>query len=133
MTLTKKYLLPTIAIVFGLLTILSGGKVIFGASIYQEMAGNYVPFVLWFNFLAGFAYVAAGIALLKQKSCGIWLSLAIASLTLIVFALLGFHIVSGHAYEMRTVMAMILRSGVWASIFALSYKKRTPFNPENSL
>ncbi len=26
-------------------------------------AGNFVPFVVWFNFLAGFVYVAAGVEL----------------------------------------------------------------------
>ncbi|MEZ4618290.1 MAG: hypothetical protein R2867_22630 [Caldilineaceae bacterium] len=49
-----------VAILFGLLTILSGGRTLFNAEA-QQLAGNYVPFVLWFNFLAGFAYVIAGL------------------------------------------------------------------------
>lgn len=47
-----------VAIVFGALTIISGGRALFGG---VDM-GAVVPFVLWFNFLAGFAYVAAGLA-----------------------------------------------------------------------
>ena len=47
-----------IAVIFGLLTIVSGGRALFGGA---DM-GAVVPFVLWFNFLAGFAYVAAGLA-----------------------------------------------------------------------
>ena len=46
-----------IAIAFGLLTLVSGGRALFGGA---DM-GAVVPFVLWFNFLAGFAYVAAGL------------------------------------------------------------------------
>ena len=41
------------AIAFGLLTLISGGSALFGL---VDM-GAVVPFVLWFNFLAGFAYV----------------------------------------------------------------------------
>jgi len=48
-----------VATVFGLLTIVSGGRALFGG---VDM-GAAVPFVLWFNFLAGFAYVLAGIGL----------------------------------------------------------------------
>jgi len=46
------------AIVFGVATIGAGGDVLFGDG--AKAAGNVVGFVLWFNFLAGFAYVAAG-------------------------------------------------------------------------
>ena len=48
-----------VAVIFGLLTIVSGGRAIFGG---VDM-GAVVPFVLWFNFGAGFAYVLAGIGL----------------------------------------------------------------------
>ena len=41
------------AIAFGLVTLISGGSALFGL---VDM-GAVVPFVLWFNFLAGFAYV----------------------------------------------------------------------------
>lgn len=51
------------AILFGLLTLKEGGFVLFFDGPAREAAGSYVPFVLWFNFSAGFAYVAAGIGL----------------------------------------------------------------------
>lgn len=51
------------AIAFGLLTIKAGGTVLFGDDADRAAAGNYMPFVLWFNFLAGFAYVLAGAGL----------------------------------------------------------------------
>ena len=47
-----------IAIGFGLMTIREGGAVLFVDGAARQGAGHYVAFVLWFNFLAGFAYVA---------------------------------------------------------------------------
>lgn len=43
-------------LLFGLLMIRSGGGVQFGGEASD--AGAIVSFVVWFNFLAGFAYVA---------------------------------------------------------------------------
>ena len=53
------------------------------------MAGNYIGFVLWFNFLAGFAYVVAGVGLLAMQRWALWLSVAIAAATLLVFIAFG--------------------------------------------
>ena len=50
------------AFVFGVMTILSGGRALFGGDATQAAVGDAVAFVLWFNFLAGFAYVAASLA-----------------------------------------------------------------------
>jgi Na+-driven multidrug efflux pump len=50
-----------IAVFFGLLTIKEGGSVLLGNEQAVSAAGDYVPFVLWFNTAAGFAYVAAGV------------------------------------------------------------------------
>ena len=109
------------AIPFGLLTIISGGSVLFNAEA-QQHAGNYVGFVLWFNFLAGFAYIIAGIGLWTWQRWSTWLSLSIAISSLIVFAALGLHILSGGSYEMRTLAAMSLRTIVWFIISALAYQ-----------
>jgi hypothetical protein len=84
-------------------------------------AGNYVPFVLWFNFLAGFFYVLAGVGLWFKQRWAVWLAGAILIATLVVFALFGLHIYSGGLYEFRTVMAMSLRSLVWSLIASYAY------------
>lgn len=114
-----------VAILFGLLTIASGGRTLFNAEA-QQLAGNYVPFVLWFNFLAGFAYVIAGIGLWTMQRWSLWLSLAITATTLIVFAAFGIQIWSGGSYEMRTVGAMGLRAIVWIITSAVAYKNLKP-------
>ena len=89
----------------------------------RENAGNYVPFVLWFNFFAGFAYLLAGIGLFMQKQQAVWISIFIALTSAIVFLLLGLHIFDGGLYETRTIAAMTLRTGVWAFIAIFAYRK----------
>jgi len=117
------WILTVIAILFGLLTIKSGGQVLFGGNSYQKAAGNYVLFVVWFNFLAGFVYLVAGAGIWARQRWAVWLSLLIVIATIIVFAFFGLHILEGGEYETRTVAAMSLRSLVWTSIFIFSYRE----------
>ena len=98
---------------FGLLTVLSGGRALFGGPEARAAVGDAVPFVLWFNFLAGFAYVTAGIGLILQTSWAAKLSIAILVATVLVMIAFGVHVLLGGAYEMRTVWAMSLRTVVW--------------------
>lgn len=117
------WIITFIAVAFGLLTIKSGGSVLFVDGIARENAGNYVPFVLWFNFLAGFAYLLAGAGLFTQKQWAVWISIFIVVATTVVFALLGLHILNEGMYETRTVAAMSLRIVAWALIAIFAYRK----------
>ena len=117
------WIITVIAVVFGLLTIKSGGTVLFVDGTFREEAGNYVPFVVWFNFLAGFVYLIAGGGLWMQKHWVVWISLFIVVATLVVFAILGIHILKGSMYEVRTIAAMSLRTVVWALIAMFAYRK----------
>jgi hypothetical protein len=109
-----------IAVAFGALTIVSGGTALFGGPEARAAVGDAVPFVLWFNFLAGFAYIAAGIGLWLRRRWAASLALLIALATLVVFAAFGLHVVMGGAFEPRTVGAMTLRSLVWLAIAGLA-------------
>lgn len=113
------------AVLFGALTLISGGSVLFNAEARQA-AGNVVPFVVWYNFLAGFVYIVAGIGLWFLRRWSIWLSFLIAGATLAIFAAFGGHILSSGAYELRTVAAMGLRSAVWLVIAAIAYRHLNP-------
>ena len=104
------------ALAFGILTIISGGQVLFGGPEAQAAAGDAVPFVLWFNLLSGFVYVAAAIGIFLNKDWARYLAIGLAAAIVAVFALFGWHILTGGAYEMRTVGAMALRSAVWIGI-----------------
>lgn len=112
------------AVLFGLMTIKEGGSVLFGSEAARTAAGAYVPWVLWFNFLAGFAYVATGLALWWRQSWTARAALGIALATALVFAALGIHVLNGGAYEIRTVAAMALRTTVWLAIGTLAWRLR---------
>lgn len=112
-----------VAVLFGLLTLASGGNALFGGAAAREAAGAYVPFVLWFNFLAGSAYVAAGAGLWLRRRWAAILALAIAGATLLVFSAFGVHVLNGGGYEVRTVGAMTLRSLVWIAIGWLAWRR----------
>jgi len=111
-----------IGALFGLLTIREGGAVLFIDGPARAAAGNFVPFVLWFNFLAGFAYLVAGVGLLFRQAWAVRVALVIALATLGVFAAFGVHVVTSGAYEMRTVVAMTLRSTIWIVIAAIGWR-----------
>jgi hypothetical protein len=106
------------AAAFGLLTIVSGGTALMGAI---DM-GAVVPFVLWFNAMAGLAYVAGGILLWRSHRLALPVALAILIATAAVFAAFGWRAASGGAYEMRTVGAMTLRTTFWAVMAWVAWK-----------
>ncbi|WP_374390961.1 hypothetical protein [Tabrizicola sp.] len=104
------------AAVFGALTILSGGLVLFGTEAARQAAGNAVPFVVIFNTAAGFAYLVAAAALWRNHPSARWIALAIGLSTLAVLA--GFVLVAltGTPVEPRTAIALPVRAGFWLAI-----------------
>ncbi len=116
------FLLAAFAIVFGVASIKEGGAVLFFDSTARLNAGDYVSFVLWSNFVAGFFYVAAGFCVVFSRVWALRLSAGIAIFTAGVFAVFGLFILSGGLYEMRTVGAMTLRTAVWVLVTLLLYR-----------
>ena len=115
--------ISVLAIAFGLITLKEGGTVLFGGEMARAAAGHYVPFVLWFNFLAGFAYIISGAGLWWRQRWAVWLAIAIAASTVLVFAAFLFHIGFGGAWEQRTFFAMIFRGVVWIAIAEISRRR----------
>jgi len=107
-----------VAIVFGLMTLQSGGMVLFGPDAAQRAAGEVVPFVLWFNFLSGIAYVAAGVGLWRMARWGFHVSAGLVIAIAVVFAAFGVHVAGGGAFEARTLYALVFRFVVWIAIAA---------------
>ena len=126
--------ISVIAVGFGLLTLKEGGAVLFGNETALVAAGNYVPFVVWFNFVAGFAYIIAGVGLWRQKRWAAWMAFVIAMATALVFAVFGVYIFTGGVHEMRTVIAMSMRTIVWViiAVIALLRMSPSPFNGEQT-
>lgn len=112
-----------IAVLFGLLTVASGGRVLFGGDAVEQTAGATVGFVVWFNFLAGFAYVVAGLGLWLGRRWAVPWAALIALATAMVYAVFAVHVWNGGAYELRTAAAMSVRLAVWAGIAWVGYRR----------
>jgi len=109
-------LLAALAIAFGALTVVNGGRVLFGGAEARAAAGQAVDFVLWFNFLAGFAYVAVGLGLWRRRRWAVHGAALLALATASIAVLFGLHVLSGGAYELRTVGALTLRLSFWSAL-----------------
>lgn len=111
-----------VPVLFGLMTIWEGGGVLFGDPVSQAAAGNYVPFVLWYNFVAGFGYVIAGAGFWLQQRWAVWLAITIAVATALTFAAFAVYVLGGGDYEQRTVIALSLRTVVWTALAAIGWR-----------
>ncbi len=118
--MTRNRILGGLAVVFGIMTLFSGGMVLFGPSDAREAAGAVVPLVLWFNFTSGFLYVVAGIGIYLAMPWGRLLAYAIAAALAVVMATFAWHILSGEAWEMRTLGALTLRLVFWLAVASLT-------------
>ena len=115
-----------VAVVFGVMTLKSGGSVLFVDGPDRAAAGNYVPFVLWFNFTSGFIYILAGAGIFLQRPLALRLSFLMLLATLMVFAAFGILVLTGGDYEQRTIGAMVLRSAVWGGLWLYCRKALKP-------
>ena len=109
-----------VAIVFGLLTVVSGGRALFGGPAAMTGLGDAVPFVLWFNFLSGFVYILAGIGIAMGRRWAVMLSIGLAATITAVFALFGLCVYQGAVLETCTVGVMSLRLIVWVTISSVA-------------
>ena len=114
------------AALFGLATLAASSGVLFGPASARALAGDIVPFVVWFNFLAGFAYLAAAAGLWRARRWGHRLALAIALATLGAGAAFAWVALAGAPVEPRTGAALGFRFAGWAGIAALSAPGRRP-------
>ncbi len=121
MTATRPRILTLAAVVamaFGILTVASGTRAL------MAPGPGVVPFVLWFNFAAGFAYVLAGAGILRGETWAPLLALAIALATAAVYLAFLVHVWRGGPWMGRTMGAMALRTAVWTAIAAIVLRHR---------
>lgn len=103
---------------FGAVTVFSAASVLVGPG--AASAGDYVPFIAWFNFLGGSFYVVAALGLWLGRRWAAPLAAALAILTVLAFTAMGGYIAAGARFEMRTVAAMTLRTLMWIAIAILA-------------
>jgi hypothetical protein len=111
--MTRRRILAFVAISFGLLTVVAGGRVLAGAD------PGYVVFrpLLVFNFAMGFVYVAAGVAALRNAELGKRAAAAIFLLNLLVLVAIAILYAAGAAVAIDSVRAMSFRTAVWLGLF----------------
>ena len=108
-------------LLFALLTLFLSSSVIFNLFGIRGKEGNYVPLVVWANFISSILYLAAAYGLFKMKKWSVWL--LVISVVILVAAFIGLklHISEGGLYEVKTLNAMIFRIGLTALLSVASY------------
>ena len=67
--------------------------------------------------------IVAGVGLWMRRRWAAWLAIVITVATALVFLAFGVHVALGGAWERRTVVAMTLRTLVWAGIAAIAWRR----------
>ena len=107
-------ILVTVAVLFGLLTIFAGTRVLLGSN------PGYTVFrpLLIYNTAMGIVYVAAGIIAWRNIKQGMYVAATIFLLNLIVLTAIFFLYTDGIPVAVESLRAMALRTVVWFALFA---------------
>lgn len=118
----KKTILLIFLILFGGVTLVMSSSVLFDWLGIRAKEGNYVPGIVWANFVCGIFYLSAAYGILRNQT---WAKLPlIISLVILFLAYIGLfiHINNGGLYETKTVGAMAFRIGVTALSLLITTK-----------
>lgn len=107
---------------FALITLFMSGSVIFDLFGIREMEGNYVLFIVISNFICGFLYLLAAYGLFFERRWATWVLLFAASILIISFGGLIWHISSEGIYEQQTVKVMLFRIAVTVVFVGMSWR-----------
>lgn len=103
-----------VALLFGVLTLFAGTRVLLGADPGHAVLRP----LLLFNTAMGAAHVAAAVLLRRDLRLGRQVAGEIARLNLLVLGALLVYAAGGGTVAGDSVAAMLLRTGVWAALFA---------------
>ena len=120
----KKIIFYTVVVVlslFALLTLFLSTSIIFNLFNIREKEGNYVPFIVWANFICSILYLIAAYGLIKLKKWATSLLAVSAVILIAAFVGLKVHISNGGIYELKTVNAMMFRIALTILFAIASY------------
>ena len=120
----KKIIFYTVVVVlslFALLTLFLSTSIIFNLFNIREKEGNYVPFIVWANFICSILYLIAAYGLIKLKKWPTSLLALSAVILIAAFVGLKVHISNGGIYELKTVNAMMFRIALTILFAIASY------------
>lgn len=110
---TLQKAIAVVAIVFGLVTVAAGARVLAGGDPGYVV---YLP-LLVFNTVMGVAYVAAGVMTWRSLERGQSAAGAILALNLVVLAFIIYQYRAGGAVAVDSLQAMSFRTVVWLLLF----------------
>lgn len=102
------------AILFGGVTIIAGGRVLFG---FSNPGYDTLQSLLIFNFIMGFIYVGTGLLIWKKHSKSIRITLFVLILNLVVLFIIGTLYLFAGNVAIQSVIAMTFRAGIWLLIY----------------
>lgn len=114
--------LGIVAVVFAAITLFKSGGVLFGQQSARDAVGDFVPFVVQFNFVAGFFYLLTGIGIFLGRGWALGLSILLTVATLITTVLFARHLSAGGAFEMQTVGALGIRAVFWIVVAVVLWR-----------
>jgi hypothetical protein len=121
-----KYILATVLLLFGLLTVTLTTSVLFDWFGLRAREGNYVMSIVVANLIAGVLYLIAAVGVIKGST---WMAkpLLVAIAVLVLGQILFFvHVVNGGLYETKTVGAMIFRIALTVLFTVLAFQVKRP-------
>jgi len=106
-------ILSFVAAVFGLATLMAGGRVLSGSD------PGYVVFrpLLIYNTLMGMGYLAAAVIMWRSLDRGKYAAALIFALNLLVLGIIGYLFTTGSAVAIESLRAMTFRTLVWLVLF----------------
>ena len=122
-----RYVVAIVLIAFALATLFMSSSVIFDWFGIRAKEGNYVPFIVWANFIAGFLYLISAYGFLKSKRWTFWILIRTTIILIMAFIGLLVHIGYGGIYETKTVGAMGFRIAITIAFTAMAYYKVKEF------
>lgn len=106
---TILYLAVTFLAVFGLVTLFLTTSIILDLFRIRAMEGNYVPFIIWANFISSMLYLISAYGFVQRKRWTFKLLGSSAIILIVAYAGLFLHINFGGLYEVKTIGAMAFR------------------------
>jgi len=118
----KKIILLIFLILFGGVTLFMSSSVLFDWFGIRAKEGNFVPLVVWANWVCGILYLIAAFGILRNQT---WSKVPLLiSLGILILAYIGLftHINNGELYETKTIGAMAFRIFITGTFLILALK-----------
>lgn len=116
-----RIIVAIVLIAFAGLTLFMSSSVIFDWFGIRDKQGNYVPFIVWINFIVGFLYLISAYGILKSNKWAVKILIFAEVLLILAFIGLAIHIDQGRTFELKTIQAMLFRITVTLAFAVIAY------------